>query len=590
MKNEGHRKLTVSAIIIQYSRSYPWITVFFIFFGVFWSFTLPYMSYLFGRIIDQIKLGGSSPVSVFSLVGVVLIVYVTIHVLRTFGYYIYGYCIMKTVPLTKSKLINTLFKYLGGQSARYFEDKYSGFLTNKISNAVNGLEPIIINLFGRIYPQLLAILFSGILLSTVTPYFGLMFWVWGAVVVSYSYSVSNLGREKSEAYARANSNLTGKIIDVVSNIQAVIHSATVDNEAHKLQRDIDDVVKKDQIMQNHMNKVMFVQFISMNILVAFYFIGLFFAYDKGVVSLGDIVFVMSTVFGIMTVTANLGQTFLETIQHIGRLREGLSLLEDNYDITDQADSIGHIINNGEIKINQISFSYNSKSAVFEDFSLHIPAGEKIGIVGTTGGGKTSLINLVLRLYDVSSGAIEIDGVNLKRYTIKSLRDQIAVVPQNLTLFHRSIYDNLCYGCGDVTKEVVIEIAKQAHCHDFIIKLDDGYDTVVGERGIKLSGGQRQRIAIARAMLKNAPILLLDEATSALDSETESKIQDSLDLLLTHKTALVVAHRLSTLKSMDKIVVLEQGKVIEQGSHEFLLAKKSVYFKYWARQSDGFIAN
>lgn len=590
MQRNNANKLTVSGLLLDYMKTYRWSTAFFIGFGVFWAFTLPYMSYLFGQIIEKMSQGKSDEVSIMTIVAVPAIALVSIHVLRSLGYYVHALLSLLSVPDAKTKMINQLFTYLGGQSAHYFEDKYSGFLTNKISNAMNSLEPVVFNIFAIIFPQSLAILMAGVLLSTVSPYFGVIFWVWGVFIVYYSFKVSKTGREKSRSFSEATSNVNGKIIDVVSNIQSVIQNASLENETNNLQEDIGVMVEKDQIMQRHINKINLVHHISMNALIYCYLFGLFIGYDRGWVSIGDVVFVMNAIMAITVVTTGLGKAFLEFVKSVGRLNEGLALLKDHYEILDKPNAIKHRIQSGNITMSDITFGYDKNTNVFENFSLAIAIKdkEKVGIVGASGGGKTTLIKLIMRLYNLQNGMIEIDGINITDYTKTSLRSQIAIVPQELSLFHRSIMDNIRYGCGDVSDEKVIEISKKAHCHEFIMKLDDQYEAKVGERGVKLSGGQRQRIAIARAMLKKAPILLLDEATSALDSETESKIQESLALLLKDKTAVVVAHRLSTLKSMDRIVVLEAGQIVEQGTHSELLKKEGVYYKYWSQQSGNFI--
>ncbi|HVU79954.1 MAG TPA: ATP-binding cassette domain-containing protein [Candidatus Paceibacterota bacterium] len=244
--------------------------------------------------------------------------------------------------------------------------------------------------------------------------------------------------------------------------------------------------------------------------------------------------------------------------------------------------------NGAIEFKNIEFHFSKTASILKDFNLVISGREKVALVGPSGAGKSTITKLLLRLYDIKSGSIEIDGQNIADVTQDSLRDAIAFVPQEPILFHRTLMENIRYGRRGASDEAVIEAAKKAHCHEFISKLPQGYDTFVGERGIKLSGGERQRVAIARAILKDAPILVLDEATSSLDSESEALIQDALEVLMRGKTVIVIAHRLSTIMKMDRIVVLEGGKVVADGTHDELLAQKGLYHKLWSIQAGGFI--
>ncbi len=579
---------SVLSLLFDYMRQHKANTFFFVAFGVFWAFTLPYMSYLFGVIIDRIKTLGFDSVSIYPLVLVPLCLYVTIHVLRSVGYYANGLFSLLSVPAYKSVMVNKLFTHLGKQPVDYFEAKKSGFLSNKVMNACIGLEPIIVNLFFTIFPQSLAILITGVLLSTVIPYFGIVLWAWGIAIIIYTYQSANVGQIKATAFADSCSVFNGHIVDVITNIQSVIHNATFDQETKLLNHNMNDLIDKEQLRNRHANKVMFLQHLAMNALVAFYLIGSVIGYKNNTVSIGEMVFVMTAVTAIAGLTSSLGNCFLQFIFNIGLLRDGLTLLEHQPDVADKEDASSHQITNGNIEIKDITFAYPRQSPVFEHFSLSIPAKQKIGIVGSSGAGKTTLMKLIMRLYDANHGRIEIDNINLVDFTKDSLRSQIAVVPQHLNLFHRSIYDNIAYGCGPVSKEEVIDAAKKAKCHDFVTSLEYQYETIIGEQGVKLSGGQRQRIAIARAILKNAPLLLFDEATSALDSATEVAIQEALDILLVDKTALIIAHRLSTLKAMDKIIVLEKGHIAESGTHQELLAMKGAYYNYWNHQSSGFI--
>lgn len=578
----------VYRLLLAYMRLHKWSTCFFITFAFFWAFTLPYMAYLFGSIIDQIKNHGLESVPVFKLVAIPLGLYIVIHVTRSIGYYLHGLCCLISIPAHKSFMVKKLFQHLGKQSINYFEEKRSGHLSNQVTNACISLEPIVYNFFGIIFPQSLAIIITGIMLSIVVPYFGLFLWVWGIIIILYTFHSAKIGHNKASEFANAASVFNGHIVDVIGNIQSVIHNATISLESKYLDENLALLIRKERNRNRHANKVMLIQFLAMNGLVAFYLIGSVIGYDNGLISIGDVVFVMTSVTAIAGLTSSLGSCFLEFVYNIGLLKEGLQLLEDYPDVPDSETAKPHLITNGQINFHHINFSYPGLPAVFEDFNLSVPAKQKVGIVGSSGAGKTTLFKLIMRLYDPISGSIDIDGIDIKNFTKSSLREQIAIVPQHLNLFHRSIFNNIAYGCDDYDKEAVIKAAKKANCHEFIMSLEQQYDTVIGEQGVKLSGGQRQRIAIARAILKNAPVLLFDEATSALDSTTEQAIQDALESLLKDKTAFIIAHRLSTLKTMDRIIVLDKGKMIETGTHDELLKNKGHYHQFWTQQSDGFI--
>jgi ATP-binding cassette subfamily B multidrug efflux pump len=280
-------------------------------------------------------------------------------------------------------------------------------------------------------------------------------------------------------------------------------------------------------------------------------------------------------------------------EQVGTVRDGINTLSRQHVVTDLPDAKPLQIKDADIKFEQMSFAYGGNTPVIDNLSLHIKPGEKIGLVGRSGAGKSTIVNLLLRFYDVEQGRILIDGQDINHVTQNSLRANIGMVTQDTSLLHRSVRENILYGRPDATEEEMIAAAKRAEAHGFILTLTDpkgrvGYDAHVGERGVKLSGGQRQRIAITRVMLKDAPILLLDEATSALDSEVEAAIQSSLYQLMQGKTVVAIAHRLSTIAAMDRLILIDQGRIVEEGNHQSLLAQNGLYARLWAHQSGGFL--
>jgi ATP-binding cassette subfamily B protein len=285
---------------------------------------------------------------------------------------------------------------------------------------------------------------------------------------------------------------------------------------------------------------------------------------------------------------NIAKDMRDFWEKMGNIIQGLAIIQAPIDIKDSPDATELVITKGEIVFDNVLFQYHDAESLFEHQSVVIKSGQKVGLVGYSGSGKSTFVNLILRLFDVTQGRILIDDQDIRDVTQDSLHEAITMIPQDPSLFHRSLVENIAYGKKDATHKEIIAAAKRAHAHEFIVTLAQGYDTQVGERGIRLSGGQRQRISIARAILKNSPILILDEATSQLDSVTESKIQDSLWDLMQGKTTLVIAHRLSTLLHMDRILVFKQGSIVEDGSHEELLAKDGLYKKLWEAQIGGFL--
>ena len=310
-------------------------------------------------------------------------------------------------------------------------------------------------------------------------------------------------------------------------------------------------------------------------------------WGNGKVTTAEFIFVLALISGLAQRLVFIGRVMTNWARIMGEAEEGLNEIIVSHEIIDKVDAPVLEVKDGQIVWQNVTFTYG-QNTVFQDFMLTIPSGQRVGLVGSSGAGKTTFMSLLLRQHELTTGGILIDGQNISQVTQNSLRQAISVVPQEPALFHRSIRENIAYGKPQASLEEVMAVAKKAQAHDFIMSLELGYDTMVGERGVKLSGGQKQRIAIARAMLKNAPILILDEATSALDSESEVEIQKALHHLMVGKTVIAIAHRLSTLREMDRIIVLETGKIIEDGTHETLKNYGGVYQRLWEHQAGGFV--
>jgi ATP-binding cassette subfamily B protein len=337
-------------------------------------------------------------------------------------------------------------------------------------------------------------------------------------------------------------------------------------------------------------RLLIIQAIAFLILIITYTSFLLLDYTDNIITAGDFSLALGIAFIVIDTLSGLSRSFYRFMEFFGNVSQGLDDLFVKEDVLDKNNAINFIVQSGEIYYKNIDFQYDNSLKLFSNLNLKINAGSKVALVGNSGGGKSTFIKLLLRYYDVQSGSIEIDKQNISEITQESLHKSISVIPQEISLFHRNIIENIRYGNPKATDEEVFQAAREANIHDFILTLENGYNTLVGERGVKLSGGQRQRIAIARSILKNAPILLFDEATSHLDSISEKLIQAALHNLMKNKTTIIIAHRISTIMALDRILVFDNGVIVEDGTHEQLLNNSKIYSKLWQTQIDGFLVN
>ena len=492
------------------------------------------------------------------------------------------------IPRLQANIRLTMFEYVENHSHQFFSNDFSGSIANKISDIANGSWDILNFLCRQLIPTTVIIISSVIIMASVSLKFSLIFLLFFISHMIISIFMSRECDLLSHIHSETKSTLQGKIVDSLSNIINVRLFARNRYEVDYLKRyqNIEIVAQKRLLWSFFkVRLVLEMPSMAMIIFIVYYLIK---GWQEGVVSAGDFAFILILSFNIMMSVWQLGLELPNFFKEIGTAKQALDLIRAQHDITDVKGARDLKVKEGRIIFDHVHFHYTTTQDLFKNKNIVIEPGEKIGLVGYSGSGKSTFVNLILRYFDVQSGKILIDGQNIAEVTQDSLRSAIAMIPQDVSLFHRSLMDNIRFGNLLASDEEVIIASQKAHCHEFIKQLPEGYQNLVGERGVKLSGGQRQRIAIARAILKNAPIIILDEATSALDSMTEKLIQESLLQLMQGRTTIVIAHRLSTLLGMDRILVFHEGAIIEEGSHQGLLKQNGHYAKLWHMQAGGFL--
>ena len=482
------------------------------------------------------------------------------------------------------------FNKLTNQTLFFHSNKFGGSLVSQTNKLVGAVESFWDTIIWSILPLVVSLVGSIIVLSTLLWQYALFLLIFSIVFSLVVYYGSKPMAKLTKKEAKSSNKLNGQLADVISNVLAVKSSGAEATEQKFFTKTVNSWRNSSLDVMRGFLKVSTI-YSSINMVIKIGAIAFaVYAAQNNLVSVASVYLIITYTGSVAHELWNMNGIMRNYNRIIGNANDMVEILQTPTTLIDKSD-LKLKVTNGEISMDKITFTHDEGQGdtLFHDFSLKIKPGEKIGLVGASGSGKTTLTKLLLRFADIDSGKITIDGQDISEVTQASLRAKIAYVPQEPLLFHRSVRENIAYGRPDATDAEIEEAAKKAGAYDFIIGLKDGFDTMVGERGIKLSGGQRQRVAIARAILKDAPILVLDEATSALDSESEALIQKSLETLMENRTSIVIAHRLSTIAKLDRIIVLKNGKIVEDGSHDELINKKrGVYAKLWARQSGGFI--
>ena len=496
-------------------------------------------------------------------------------------------------PNVRPMVLSRLFRWTMGHSVKYFDEDFAGRITQKqiqvaaavaeITNeTINAICFALASVIGSVFLAFMINIWIALsLIFWLVLYFGMIRWFIPRI------------RQKSKARANSSAIVTGQVVDTISNIRTVklfAHDEYEDRAALSAMNDFRaKAIDFGRLSAFFRLCLMFVSGIIPVLMVGLSFV----LWSRGMATQGDIVAAGAISVRLGQMTGWVSFTLMGMYASLGEIEDGMKSLTPPHDLHDAVDA-GHLtVSSGAVAFDSVSFAYGRKIGGINNVTLDIEAGQKIGVVGASGAGKSTLVSLLLRLYDAEAGSISIDGQDVSKVTQTSLRRNISMVTQDTSMFNRSAMDNIRYGRPEATDEDVIEAAKKAEADVFISTLQDangrcGYNAYLGERGVRLSGGQRQRIALARAILKDAPILVLDEATSALDSEVEALIQSSLEKAMVGKTVLAIAHRLSTLASMDRIIVMEEGQIVEDGSHDDLLKAGGLYTSFWQRQSGGFI--
>jgi ATP-binding cassette subfamily B protein len=553
-----------------------------------WAANDAIFPYFIKLIVDTLQNYRGDPNHVYLAIGGVMSLLVLFWLFTEIMMRVQGILQIYTFPQFRANIRSAVFNYVRSHSHEYFSSHFAGNIAKKLADLPASCQSIMEIICFNFATAATGAIMVLVMMWLTAPIFAVVLLIWLTLHLGLTALFMRKGNALWEAHSASVSTLSGKIVDVFGNILNVrlFARGQFENEyLKKYQQDEMDKAKKAMWLVEIMR-------IGLGLSGLFLIFSMIFLLVHGWihhwVTIGDFTQVGMQTFWLLGWVWFVSFQITVFARELGTIGDALKLIRKGHDLVDVKNAKPIVISKGEIRFEHVSFAYEGKRVVFNDLNVTIPAGQKVGLVGYSGSGKSTFVNLILRFYDLQSGRILIDDQDIALITQDSLRAQIAMIPQEPALFHRTLEENIRYGRLDATLEEVMQASKLAHCDEFINRLDGTYQALVGERGIKLSGGQRQRIAISRAILKNAPILILDEATSSLDSATEKLIQESLKNLMAGRTTLVIAHRLSTLADMDRILVFHKGAIIEEGTKNKLLRAKGHFAMLWNMQTDGFL--
>jgi ATP-binding cassette subfamily B protein len=487
-----------------------------------------------------------------------------------------GYAAHRTFVAVTGDIRRDLFHQLAGHSPTYFAERLPGALASRITSTANATFTLENTGAWNVLPPLVALVLSICFIGTVNLQLATTLMAIALILGVLVYCMARKGSQRHRDYATKAAVVDGEMVDIIGNFSVVRAFGATFREERRIAGRMETEMAARRRSLYYLEHIRLVHAVLTAILTAGVVAWGIVLWQNGQAKVGDLVLITALAFGILHGTRDLAVALVDLTQHVARLEEAISALLTPHDLKDLPDSRMLPTGPGEVAFEQVRFAYPGRPSVLDQFDLVIAPGERVGLVGFSGAGKSTVLALLQRFYDVCGGRISIDGHDIRDVTQESLRNVMAVVPQDISLFHRSVMENIRYARPDASEADVMAAAGMAHCREFIEAMPEGFDTMVGDRGVKLSGGQRQRLAIARALLKNAPILLLDEATSALDTESEQAIQHALDRLMAGRTVIAIAHRLSTLQSFDRIIVMDKGHIVDDGAPGELAARPGPY--------------